>query len=103
MALGLVYEVCFTATRGQTPGKEAVGIQIVGPDGRPPGWMRAIKRTGLGIVAGALPGPAGEVGGPLVEARVFWDKERQGYHDLFAGTHVVRRTERPRVRTRRAN
>lgn len=102
MALGLVYEVRFTAMRGQTLGKQAVGIQVVGPDGQPPGWMRAVKRMALGIVAGAFPGPAGDVGdGPLVEKRAFWDKERQGYYDLFAGTHVVRQAQQPRVRVRR--
>lgn len=62
-----------------------------------------MKRTAVGIITAFLPGPAGDVAGPLVEARVLWDKERQGYHDLSAGTHVVRqeqarRSRRPRRR-----
>ncbi len=98
VVLGWIYEMCFTAISGQTLGKKIVAIKVVGPDGKPPGWTRAIKRTALGIVAAFLPGPAGDVAAPLVQARVLWDKERQGYHDLFAGTHVVREDERPRVR-----
>lgn len=80
----VLYSVLFIGLKGQTPGKMALGIQVVDSQGNPPGIMRAILR---------------EVVGKLVSTVVIflgffwiiWDRRKRGWHDHISGTFVVRK------------
>lgn len=83
--LSLVYPVVFWATRGATPGKIFLKLLVVGSkpsaeDGL--GWSTAIVRYLGYVVSAALLG----VGFLLV----LFTAQKQGLHDLIAGTRVVR-------------
>jgi hypothetical protein len=75
--------VIFWATSGQTPGKMALGIKVIGTDGAPVGWGKALLRYVGYIISG------------LVLALGFiwiaFDSKRQGWHDKIAKTYVVRK------------
>lgn len=72
----------FFNSKGWTLGKRAMGLRIVGSDGRPPGVGRGMGRTlgawlswvslGLGFLWAA------------------WDQRGQTWHDKMVGTYVVR-------------
>ena len=80
----VLYSVLFIGLKGQTPGKMALGIQVVDSQGNPPGIMRAFLR---------------EVVGKLVSTVVIflgffwiiWDRKKRGWHDHIAGTFVARK------------
>jgi len=77
----LAYQAVFAVYGGQTAGKMLLGLKVVGPDGRSPGWGLALLRLG-GIVLAGLPGLAG----------LLWsgfDRQRRGWHDHLARTLVV--------------
>ena len=81
--LPCLYYWLFTGLKGQTPGKMAVGIKVVNARGENPG---------LGIAA------LREILGRFISGAVFclgylWiaiDKEKRGWHDSIASTHVVK-------------
>ena len=89
----LVYEVGFIALKGATPGKMAMGLEVVGTDGsKPPGWKRAFLRyvlTAIGVVPvlGALVSGLIELVSLVL---LFADSRRQTLWDRLAGTYVVR-------------
>jgi uncharacterized RDD family membrane protein YckC len=77
-----VYFVVLTGQRGRTLGKMALRIQVVDEAGQAPGLKRALLRETLGkLVSTVVLG----VGFPWV----VWDKEKQGWHDKIASTHVI--------------
>jgi uncharacterized RDD family membrane protein YckC len=80
--LGGGYFAMLTAAGGQTLGKMAFGLKVVGDDGGsiPPG--RAVVRT-VALVASAAPLGLGLV--PMLFAA-----GQRGFHDRLAGTRVVR-------------
>jgi uncharacterized RDD family membrane protein YckC len=84
------YHVVGTALWGQTVGKHLAGIRVCSRrDLGPPGWLRAGKRWGLYVAAGLVP----VVGGLLsmvIPLPLLWTTNRQGLHDMFADTLVVR-------------
>jgi uncharacterized RDD family membrane protein YckC len=80
--LGLVYATYFTGTTGQTLGKIAMGLRVVDRVGHPPGYLRALGRTTVGVL-GLLAGFAGAV--PM-----FFDPARRALHDRIFRTRVVR-------------
>jgi uncharacterized RDD family membrane protein YckC len=86
IAIWVTYSVVLTALNGQTLGKMLLGIRVVGPDGGPPGWGRALLRelVGRGVEEGicAL--------GTLGLFWMLWDAEQQTWHDKIGGTHVER-------------
>lgn len=90
---GCLYEVAFVALRGATPGKMAMGLEVIGDDGtRPPGWKRAALRyvlTAIGVipVLGALISGLIELVSFIL---LFADGRRQTLWDRLAGTYVVR-------------
>ena len=87
--VGFLYEVPLTAVRGQTLGKMALRIKVVGADnGLVPGWGRSIGR-GMPLVAAVVP-VAGWIGALLVYVSMLWDDRHQGWHDKAARTLVVR-------------
>lgn len=88
LMLKLAYFSAFTMVGGQTIGKMAVGIRVVGDDGSALEPTRAIRRTLVGAVT-ALAAGAGLV--PL-----FAGSDRRGIHDRVARTRVIAlRSERP--------
>lgn len=84
VALGSVlYYVLFIGVKGQTPGKMALGIKVVGPDGGPPGAVRAFVREVVGKFLSGLILCLGYLW-------MLWDEKRQCWHDKLADTVVVR-------------
>ncbi len=92
----LVYYIVPTALWGQTLGKLLVGTRVVGPDGRAPGWGRALVRGIVASLADLLGNPLGP--GVFDPLWLVWDRHRQTLHDKAAGTIViVSRARRPVV------
>jgi uncharacterized RDD family membrane protein YckC len=83
--LSLVYPIVFWATKGATPGKIFLRLRIIGPRPGPEdglGWRTAIVRFVGYLVSAAFLGS-----GFLV---ILFTSQKQGLHDLIAGTRVVR-------------
>jgi uncharacterized RDD family membrane protein YckC len=81
--LALFYAGYFTGTTGQSPGKLVTGLRVVGPSGRPPGYLRAVVRAVAGLVGVAAVG-VGVI--PMA-----FDPAGRGLHDRIFRTRVVRR------------
>jgi uncharacterized RDD family membrane protein YckC len=83
-----LYEIALIGIRGQTIGKMAMGVRVVGVDGKVPGWRAAALRWACTIGVALIP-----YIGPFVVGLVFlwvaWDRNGQGLHDKIAGTRVV--------------
>ena len=75
--------VCEVAWDGQTPGKRAMGLRVVGGDGAPVGWLQAIVRNLLRTVD-AL--PFGYATGLVAS---LCDRHGRRVGDLVADTLVV--------------
>ena len=80
--LALFYAGYFTGTTGQTPGKLATGLRVVGVNGRPPGYLRAMARALVGLLGTGL------VGLGLVP--MAFDPAARALHDRLFHTRVVR-------------
>jgi uncharacterized RDD family membrane protein YckC len=76
------YLVAFTALGGQSIGKMAAGIKVIGQQEEPVALAGAAVRT-LGYLASALPLGAGFLAG-------LFGPERLALHDRLARTRVVR-------------
>lgn len=77
------YHVVFEGTTGRTPGKLALGIEVVGEDGEPCGYRAATVRT-LARFVDFLP-----VAYLAAFASMGLTERRQRLGDLLAGTVVV--------------
>jgi uncharacterized RDD family membrane protein YckC len=75
------YFIGFWATTGQTPGKMALGIKVIGEDGSPVSWGKALLRY-LGYILNSLAFSIGFIWAAF-------DAKRQGWHDKIAKTYVV--------------
>ncbi len=83
LLIAIAYFVAFWATSGQTPGKMVMGIKVIGTDGSPVSWGKAILRY-IGYI----------ISGLILALGFIWvafDRKRQGWHDKIAGTLVVRK------------
>lgn len=80
--LHAAYWIVFLGGCGQTPGKMALGLEVVSREGRAIGYGRAACRW-LGMLLAMLPLGLGFFG-------VLVTRERRGLHDWLAGTRVVR-------------
>lgn len=79
--LGFLYFFIFHALRGQTPGKQLLGLRVIDGFGERPAWWRAFVRT-LAYVPSAL----------LLSLGFLWigfDREKRGLHDWLADTYVI--------------
>jgi uncharacterized RDD family membrane protein YckC len=76
------YQACFLHWRGQTPGKMALKIKVVTPDGGPLSWGKSIGRPAAEMLSGCV-----LLIGYLM---AFWDPERRTLHDRLAGTRVIK-------------
>ncbi|HEV8624809.1 MAG TPA: RDD family protein [Acidimicrobiia bacterium] len=88
LVLPFAYEVSLVAVWGQTLGKRFVGIRVVGPDGRPPGWGRSLRRWLVPFALGMVPF-IGWLLGMAVVLRAAFVQDRRGFHDLAADTVVL--------------
>lgn len=81
--VSILYFPFFWANGGQTPGMRAFGIRVVRDrDGGPVGWGNALLRL-LGYWVSGVVFYIGYVW-------MFFDIRRRGWHDLIAGTVVVK-------------
>ena len=80
----LGYYVVFTAWRGQTLGKMALGIQVVDRQGNVPNLGQVLLREVVGKILSSIALGLGYLW-------VAWDKEKRGWHDHIGGTYVVRK------------
>jgi uncharacterized RDD family membrane protein YckC len=79
----ILYFPTFWATRGQTPGMRLFGIRVVhDSDGTAIGWGTAVLRL-LGYWVSGFFFSLGYIW-------MFFDSRRRGWHDLIAGTVVVK-------------
>lgn len=75
--------VLFWASRGATPGKWVLGLRVVdAATGGTPPWPRLVLRY-LGYLVSALPLAVGYLW-------MIWDPRRRCWHDMMAGTLVLR-------------
>ena len=71
------------ATRGQSPGKMAIGIKIVKTDGRSIGFGTTLLREVIGKIVSSIILLLGYIW-------ILFDGQRQGWHDKIASTYVVK-------------
>jgi len=83
LLLVLVLKVTLDAWLQGTPGLRLMDCRLVDArSGQGLGLGRSMKRT-LGLIVSLLPGLLGLLW-------MFWNKRRQGWHDLLAGSVVIR-------------
>ena len=84
--LALVLKVTLDAWLQGTPGLRLMDCRLVDAhSGHGIGLYRSVKRT-LGLIPAVLPGLLGLLW-------MLWSKRRQGWHDLLAGSVVIREDE----------
>ena len=82
LVLGILYYTYLEGSSGQTLGKKALGIRVVDiAGGGSIGFGRAFIRY-IGRIVSAIPLLLGYFW-------MLWDKEKQTWHDKFAGSVVV--------------
>lgn len=92
--LGYAYAVWLEASRGQTVGKMALGIKVIGPDGRVPANDVALKRNAW-LLLGLVPivgGVLSFVAAVAIGVTIANDPFNRGTHDNFAGGSAVVRS-----------
>jgi len=82
LAIVTLFFCGFWAHGGQTLGMRAWRIRVVGQDGTPLSWPRAVLRFAAGVLA-LLPLGLGLWWG-------LFDAQRRGWHDRLTNTRVVR-------------
>jgi uncharacterized RDD family membrane protein YckC len=94
LAMGAIvvalYSFVFVAARGQTPGKQLLGLEVIDAWGERPSMTRALART-----AAYFPSLL------MFSLGFLWigfDREKRGLHDWLAGTWVVVRRAAPAPR-----
>ena len=89
----LVYATWFLAAlgRGQTPGKQIVGVRVIRANGEPSTWGRTFLREFVveWIVVGVLSAMTGGIFYVVNYVWPLWDKDRQALHDKMVETLVV--------------
>lgn len=93
----LVYAAWMLVTlrRGQTPGKQMVGICVIRADGSPSGWRYTFIREFVfeWLVVGFLSGITAGIFYAVNYLWPLWDKDRQALHDKMVDTLVVDRAK----------
>ena len=88
--IGLFYEVSLIAVRGQTLGKQILGIKVVTvDDGSLPGWGKSVGRWIIPSVLPIFPG-IGSIAALVGYLALLWNVNRQTWYDRAAGTVVIR-------------
>jgi len=83
LTLQVTYNVLFVGRFGATPGKMALNLKIVRPNGEPIGYARALGRFFAGFLSGLLLFVGFMMAG--------WDEEKRALHDRICDTRVIRR------------
>jgi uncharacterized RDD family membrane protein YckC len=81
IALGAAYEVYFLSAQGATPGKMALGLRVIRPDGRPISPMLALGRHFALWISGII-----LMIGYIMAA---FDPEKRALHDRICETRVI--------------
>lgn len=81
LVMGGLYFGLFWAATGRTPGQRLLRLRVVASRGGPPSVLRSGIRV-LGKFAALIPGGLGWIW-------VAFDREKRGWHDHLAGTHVI--------------
>jgi uncharacterized RDD family membrane protein YckC len=76
-----LYVVLFLSTRGQTPGKQLLGLLVINAYGERPSLPKTLLRT-VGYALSVLPFSLGFLW-------IGFDREKRALHDWLAGTYVV--------------
>lgn len=81
----------FTLQRGQTPGKQLVGIRVIRSSGEPSGWGYTFLRELVikGLVGGFLSGMTAGIYWVVDHLWPLFDSDRQALHDKMVDTLVV--------------
>ena len=96
-AVSSIYEVALIRLRGQTVGKQVVGISVVRvTDGALPDWTAAIVRYLLPLLPLLVPIPGAFLVSLVVFLAALGHPLRRGWHDRAAGTIVVKAPAVPR-------
>jgi len=80
--LPVLYCVAYWTRKGATPGKTALGIRVVNADDQPPSGVQSLVRY-FAYILSTLPFCLGY-------AWMIWDREHRCWHDIIAGTRVIR-------------
>ena len=80
--IAFAYQIIFLHWKGQTPGKMALKIKVVTPEGEPLSWGKAIGRPFAEILSGCLLA--------IGYLMAIWDPEKRTLHDRLAGTRVIK-------------
>jgi uncharacterized RDD family membrane protein YckC len=85
LAIGATYEGVFVSRMGATPGKLALDLKVVRPDGGPLSLGRAVGRYFAKIVSGII----------LMIGYIMagFDSQKRALHDLLCDTRVIRVTK----------
>ena len=81
-ATNMAYNIGFLHWRGQTPGKMAMSIRVVTPEGAGLSWGKAIARPFAEFLSACTC-----LVGYLM---AFWDPEKRTLHDRIVGTRVIK-------------
>jgi len=81
LTVGITYMVFFNGRFGATPGKMALKLKIVRPDGEPISYARAFGRYFAEMLSGLILCIGYMMAG--------WDEQKRALHDLIADTRVV--------------
>ncbi|MBS1854044.1 MAG: RDD family protein [Acidobacteria bacterium] len=84
LAISCAYESIFVAQMGATPGKMALGMRVVRPDGSRVDLGRAVGRYFAKMLSGIIL--------CIGYIMVGFDAEKRGLHDMICDTRVVRQT-----------
>jgi uncharacterized RDD family membrane protein YckC len=91
--LAIAYFVLLESSRGQTLGKMAMSIEVVGPDGNNPSPADALKRNAW-MALSAIPVVGGFiqfVAMIVIAVTIGSNKDGTGLHDQIAGTRVFKK------------
>jgi len=83
IAMGVAYATFFVGKYGATPGKMALSLKVVNPDGSSVGYMKAFGRHFAEMVSAIILGI-----GYIMAA---FDDEKRALHDRICGTRVIRK------------
>jgi uncharacterized RDD family membrane protein YckC len=78
----VAYETFFLAKLGATPGKMAVGVRVLSPEGKPISVSRSLGRYFAKILSSMIL----YIGFIMVG----FDSEKRALHDYMANTRVIR-------------
>jgi uncharacterized RDD family membrane protein YckC len=80
--LTAAYYTFFVGALGATPGKLALGLKVVRPDGSAVGYGRALARWAASILSGLILG--------IGYIMIAFDSEKRGLHDMICDTRVIK-------------